>query len=589
MELPTEFLRRSSVQSTMSAPTQQPAAKLCTPAQHPVFWVPLLAGVIAFLIAASRINHGLIDTSLPDGPGLTSDEPLYVSLGIYLYESLLDHGPSFFTPTAAQQVFGTDAYLPDHPPLGRMVLGASHQLTSPFFNPQSDGPFINIAAARIGSCFLLSLTVLIVCRFTWKQFGGMSAIMTVLLLLVMPRVIGHARLATLEIVTMLTWTAALLPLLKWWSADSPPTLRQACFSGLLFGLLLLTKMQAVFLPPLLLGWSMWRFRTKAITPLIVWGLTGLTLFFIGWPWLWLDPWNNTLEYFARSTERPTLFVWYMGQRFADKAVPPTYPMVTTLLTIPLALPLLITWRFVGSRLAVTRVELLLAMSVLWPLLVFSLPGTPVYDGTRLFLMVMPAVAMLGGRALAALVTPVFSKQLYPDEKFTSARRTVILQSAIMLCVIASIGHSGWQCGAFSLDSYNVAGRLVQRQNPDSPLLEAGYWSDSLNSSFWKHVPEGSTVLVAPVSHQFQLRDMQMWIPIVRERRIQLQAFEYNTATQKGLLLLHHRLADLRPALRQPPDDAEVLIEVTHQGTTLARLIDTSGITGGEVPDWASSR
>ena len=573
----------------MNSSQQQPAANPCSSAQrHLAIWIPLLAGLTAFLISASRINHGLVDSSLPDGPGLTSDEPLYVSLGIYLYESFLDHGLSFFTPAGAQQVFGTDAYLPDHPPLGRMLLGASHQFTSSLFSPQSDEPFINIAAARLGSCFLLSLTVFITCRFMWKQFGGLSAVMSLLLLLVMPRVIGHSRLATLETVTMLTWTASLLPLLKWWSGDSPPTVRQACFSGIMFGLLLLTKMQAVFLPPLLLGWSLWRFRTKSITPLAVWGLTGLTLFFVGWPWLWLDPWNHTLEYFARSTERPTLFVWYMGQRFADKAVPPTYPLISTLLTIPLALPLLIAWRFVACRLPVARVELLLTMSVLWPLLVFSLPGTPVYDGTRLFLMVMPSVAMLGGRALTALLTSVLYQREYPDEDRQAPRRTIYLRSGIMLCAVASIAHSAWQCGTFSLNSYNIAGRLVQCRNPDSPPLEASYWSDSLNGSFWKQVPEGSTVLVAPVSHQFQLRDMQMWIPIVRKRRIQLQAFEYNMATQKGLLLLHHRLADLRPALRQEPHDAQVLLEVRHQGTTLARLINTSNGTGGEVPDWPSN-
>lgn len=95
---------------------------------------PILAGLsfVASLLAASMVNHGLVDSSLPVGPGLTLDESFNIDQGVYLVDAFAHHGPLLFTPGVAREVFGTPRYLPDHPPLGRFILGASHGLTSTF-------------------------------------------------------------------------------------------------------------------------------------------------------------------------------------------------------------------------------------------------------------------------------------------------------------------------------------------------------------------------------------------------------------------------------------------------------------------------
>jgi len=106
-------------------------------------------------------------------------------------------------------------------------------------------------------------------------------------------------------------------------------------------------------------------------------------------------------------------------------------------------------------------------------------------------------------------------------------------------------------------------------------MEAGYWSDALNSQFWNQVPENSVVYVAPVSHQFQLSDLESLVPIVQQRGIKLVPWEYDPARQRGLLLLIHRLADLRSSLRAVPTGAKVIAESSRDGVTMARLIDTT--------------
>ena len=116
-------------------------------------------------------------------------------------------------------------------------------------------------------------------------------------------------------------------------------------------------------------------------------------------------------------------------------------------------------------------------------------------------------------------------------------------------------------------------------------LESSYWSDGLNGDFWKQVPANSTVYVAPVSHQFQLSDLRQLVPVVRKRNIRLLPFEYDPQEQRGLVLLNHRLADLRPDLRKVPPGAKIVAESRYCGIVLARLIDTTDGTWSELDDW----
>ena len=73
-----------------------------------------------------------------------------------------------------------------------------------------------------------------------------------------------------------------------------------------------------------------------------------------------------------------LFVWYLGERWTDKSVPWHYPFVMTLATTPL---------FVSCGFALRSLfrswsseEKWLLLTVILPLIVFAIPGVPVYDG-----------------------------------------------------------------------------------------------------------------------------------------------------------------------------------------------------------------
>ncbi|MDG2129930.1 MAG: glycosyltransferase family 39 protein [Fuerstiella sp.] len=545
--------------------------------------ISVLIAVAAFILAASRINHGLVDSSLPAGPGLTLDESFNIGQGIYVLEAFLHHGPLLFTASAADEVFGDPAYLPDFPPLGRVILGAAHHLTAWVIPGAEQSPF-NVPAARLGSCTALAATVLLLMEFVRRRYDMATAIAAALCLLLMPRVVGHARLATQEMTTTLAWLATLVPLLTWWTGATPPTNRQCLISGLLWGLLLLTKVQGLLLPPLVIAWAFWVFRWSAVRPLVLWGVSGLFVFYAGWPWLWLDPLNHTLQYVRTTADRPTLYVWYLGQRYADKAVPWHFPFVMTMATLPVSVTLFAFWRFCGRQF--TKVEGLATASILWPLIVFAVPGTPVYDGVRLYVVIMPLIAFIAGRGLISALQLLSGRLRESRFVESSVKPTLAKKVAGAFCIVALVatGRQFTVQGPFCLAQYSLLA-LGTQGAVDVLGLESSYWSDGLNGDFWKQVPANSTVYVAPVSHQFQLSDLRQLVPVVRKRNIRLLPFEYDPQEQRGLVLLNHRLADLRPDLRKVPPGAKIVAESRYCGIVLARLIDTTDGTWSELDDW----
>ena len=548
--------------------------KCDSPSAHRSAWLATLAiGLLAFLLAASRINHGITNSILPAGPGLTPDESFNVQQGVYLAEAFFRHGPLLLHPDVADEVFDDRVYLPDHPPLGRFFIGLTHELTRGFISGTANCPF-NILAARLASCAAFALTVVLVYRFCRIRFDLVTAITAAALLMSMPRVVGHARLAALESTTGLMWWIATVALAAATTDSERPGIRKSAFAGCAWGLLLLTKVQAILFPPVVVIFLVARFRRNAIVPLIVFFSTGLLVGFLGWPWIWQDPWHHTLQYLGHAADRQTLHVWYLGHRWLDKTAPWHYPLVMLWATTPLLASFGVAARAFQRRF--TTAEGLLILTAIFPLIVFALPGVPVYDGVRLFLVAAPATAVLSARGLTLLWQSLSNNK---------ARRhgpwQVLKYGGLALAAVLFLTDAAATLSPYAISRYTAG--VGRGPGAERLQLESSYWADGLNADFWKQIPEGSEVFVAPVSHQFQLTDLENLVPVIQERSIRLSPFEYDSREQRGFLLLIHRLADLRPSLQSPPSGSEVLVTVESDGRVLAQLVDTTHATWVERP------
>ncbi len=162
---------------------------------------------------------------------------------------------------------------------------------------------------------------------------------------------------------------------------------------------MLTKIQGALLPVPLAIWALANWRLRAVVPLAICGCVALAVFFLCWPWLWWHPVTNFLKYLGRTTDRPTLYLWYLGTRYADRSHPWHYCAALFLTTVPLGLQALGGLGLFAGRTRpwFARHEQLVLGALLFPLVLFSIPRIAVYDGARLFLVSFPLWAIFIGR------------------------------------------------------------------------------------------------------------------------------------------------------------------------------------------------
>lgn len=511
---------------------------------------PLAVAAVALVSVVLTLDAAGDYPKIFEGPGITLDESFNVQMGVYQWRALRDGGNFLLLlPESVENVFGPKSnYNPDHPPLGRVWLGFWHDLVE-WLVPPSDHPLNEYGirfvtdCARVGSATAFALTVFLIGVFATKWYGRVAGIVAAVSLVLMPRVFAHAHLASLETFMNLTYSAAILAVAHWWRADADK--RQLrwiipILTGVLFGFALLTKMQAILIPPAVGVWALWHWRVRAIKPLAIFGLVGLIVFFVGWPWLWLDPLHNVREYFARTTSRAVLNCYYLGQVWADKDVPWHYPFVMFAITVPVGLHAFGLLGIVGQSPKLTRSvseehatsgprsrfglvcgprEQLLLAATLFPLVLFAVPGIAVYDGERLFLVTYPMWAVLIGRGAGLALNHLREKADSSRWRLVATQRARAI--AISLFLLAqSIGVIVMH--PCQLSYYNLlVGGLY---GADRLGFERTYWGDSITRSLLTLMTRQDgkrNVVVTPVLHQFQLDELMQQSPILRNMGIQL--------------------------------------------------------------------
>lgn len=532
----------------------------------PAFWPGVIACATLGLVLL-QLDPGGSYPALPEGPGLTVDEIFNVEQGVFLVEGARAYNLALLDPRSGMELFSNPAYLPDHPPVGRLWLGLHHHLARWLVPPTDPDGLIVTACARTGSATAFALTVWLIGWTATVWWGRAPGVAAALALVLMPRPFGHAHLAALETITNLTCTVALLASV-WAVQRKDHVPRATVLAGVAGGLALLTKIQAILWMPLLtilwatsiprLGWR----------PVLLWLAATVCVFFAAWPWLWLDPVGHVLEYLGRTTNRAELSVWYFGRPYGDRSIPWHFPFVvflgtTPLITLGMALLGVIPKRRpgVGSEWRLQREGVLVA-ALLFPLIVFALPGVAVYDQERLFLIVCPPAALLAGRGW----------RLLQDQWPVLVTGRVGGLAAVG--VTALLGINQFSCSPCSLSSFGaLAGGLP---GAAASGQEVTYWGDSLTRELLaataRIVPEGEPVGLAPVLHQFQADDLVRQSPILRRRGIQLVAAGSETGGLRWRLIFWRR-ADLSPDLQSSPGVPRY--EIRRQGVRLAGLYEVA--------------
>lgn len=442
-------------------------------------------------------------------PGITSDEPFSVVYGIDFVTRIADRGWQFFSSQSIDETF---ALRREHPPLGRWIIGGVHRLVSGHDNVEFGVQ--DIIDARLAPATAFALMLVVLTRVMSARFGDMAGVASGVSLLLMPHSFGHAHFAALDTFVCLTYVLAVFAA-AWMMECRWPWLA-AIVSGVFLGLALLTKIHGFFVPAVVGGWAIIAYRFRSIIPLVLWLLMGVVIFFAGWPWLWKDVglvWDSmlrggnaegvfarTINFLASSVDRAPIYVAYFGAVLRDSEVPWHYPWVMFAVSVPVGIHLLAVCGLV-RHLASSRGDRptwLYWAAVMLPLVAFSIPGVPVYDGVRLFLMVFPFWACLAGIGASF----VFG--------WMQQRWGVRWAASLLAVFLGAQSFGVFYYHPFELSYYNL---LVGGLRGAARLgLEATYWGDSVTVDLldrWSAtVPENSCALLVPTLYAGQAEPYQ---------------------------------------------------------------------------------
>jgi len=486
-------------------------------------------------------------------PGITVDEPLDVRPGRAYLATLRARGLGFFDRAVIDQVFRDNA---EHPPLGRWLLGIASTLGEPFEINASGGrdPVgAYVVSGRLAPALVFGAMVALVSATAGRRSGRAAGVVAGLALAMMPRAFAHAHLGALDTFIAFFWTLALLAAAR--AAEGPRPVAGLALAGLAWGLALLTKIHAWFLPPVVLIWALTRMSPgRAIAACSAWAATGLAVFLAGWPWLWHDPVGRLSAYLGTGVDRVSIRVLYFGRVYADRDVPWHYPWVYFLATVPVGLLALGGWGLVrgwrGRR--ADPFPVLLAGSIGMFLVVFS-TRAPVYDGERLFLVAFPLLAILVGRGFAAC--------------WEGAGRRA---RALLIGLVAAQGYGVVALHPFGLSYYNLlVGGLPGAERLG---LELTYWGDAVDGPLLDRLATeaapGQSAAMAPTLAPGQ----GIYSTTRKLARVPLVIRDQAETSKADWLVLSRRSAYWTPEVRDRLARDPVILRRSRQGVWLSALL-----------------
>ncbi len=296
------------------------------------------------------------------------------------------------------------------------------------------------AAMRLPAQLLAALGAALLAFAAWSEARrrrasvvvcATSSILAAVAFLGLPRVAFHASLHTFDVPIAVMTLVVVLAYRR-----GLHSLRWAIATGVLLGVAIGVKHNALFLGPLLAihyYGSAWlnRRRGRALTRaqllppvLLACALLAPLVAFVSWPWLWTAPVDRLGEYFAFHAKHSYYNMEFGGVNYNRPPMPIAYPFVMSLATVPL-----LVWVAAAVGLALPDAPApendgaptpgrgpQWLRAGLWPrdfhryegwlyaglafafVALIALPSIPIFGGTKHWLTAYPFVALLAARA-----------------------------------------------------------------------------------------------------------------------------------------------------------------------------------------------
>ena len=242
--------------------------------------------------------------------GVTWDEPAYIAAAesYIAWFDRLAHNPG--DALRDQTLTRYWRLNHEHPPLNKIWSGLFWRLTHTLFD--------ELTAHRVGNMILVGILVMLLYVLVADQVSPIAGGAAVAALITMPRFFFHAHLAALDVPAAVTVFGTIF---VFWRTKDDPALKADVALGLVWGVAMATKINALFVPPILLSWVLIFGRRRCLfRRLVAMGALGLVIFLAIWPWLYYQFWPRLIEYVLFVTvDHWQIPQFYLGQSY----LPPT--------------------------------------------------------------------------------------------------------------------------------------------------------------------------------------------------------------------------------------------------------------------------
>lgn len=353
--------------------------------------------------------------------GLTWDEPTYiVAAETYpLWYRELIARPSYALSTDGISEYWGISH--EHPPLSKVWSGFMWLIARHFLD--------DLTAHRLGNILIAGGLVSLVFLMVRRHYGRTAGLVAAFSLLTMPRFFFHAHLAAIDVpVTAMIFAVIFI----FWMGHDHTGFFWTLALGLAWGLALATKINAFFIPPIvLLVWiPLFRPRVYLFARYALMGLIGIGIFILSWPWLYHDLFYRLISYVGFMTiRRYPVEQYYFGELLAPP--PWHFPFVITVLVVPASIMILAA---IGALSMLRHKEEralggLFLLSAFFSLAIFTTGLGQVFDNERLMMPVFPYLAALAGVGFARII-PVVGHFL--------ARKGMVLQKRQLVLPLLAI-------------------------------------------------------------------------------------------------------------------------------------------------------
>lgn len=400
--------------------------------------------------------------------GLTWDEPAYIAAARsyvgWLKQAFADPKEAF-SEDAVTNAWQVNS---EHPPLDKIWSGVVWSVARNFTN--------DLIAHRMGNMILVAVMAGLLYLLIRDAYGQVAGLAAVAALLTMPRFFFHAHLSALDVPAAVS---VFIVTFAFWKTIERKNWAWGLLLGLLWGLALATKINAVFVPVTLGLWLLiFRRELRLFVRLIIMGITAIPVFVSVWPWLYFQTIERLTAYIGFVTDEH----WEIGQYYLGEFfMPPPWHFGFVMLWAVLPLGLTVLY-FVGIFSAGTAkrdggLSWLLFLSALTPILAISTGKSMVYDNERLIMVSFPFLAGLAGVGLGWAISGWEKLSARWSRPLVSRGGIVILTAlAFIPQLVTMIGLYPHYLSYYGESVGGLAGATRMG-------LETTYWCETFNLAF----------------------------------------------------------------------------------------------------------